>query len=86
MPQWQWLLREPRNERERLAKKRAYDAYKKAYALNAIPDWINIKETNEWYLECPPHLTVKHIIPITFKIDNTLVARGLHWEENLEWV
>lgn len=59
-------------------------AYTRNYNLsktNRTPKWSNIKETNDFYKNCPDRMSIDHIHPLNGKLIN-----GLHVRKNLQYI
>ncbi len=68
----------------RLANKERYAAYaakRRAAKLQRLPKWADLKAIQEFYENCPPGLTVDHIIPLQGEF-----ITGLHIESNLKYL
>ncbi len=71
-------------DREYLAKRRHYEAVRRARKLQATPKWLTktqLKEIKTIYLNCPDHCEVDHIIPLKGK-----EVSGLHVPWNLQYL
>lgn len=64
-----------------LAKLNAKNAKRRAAKLNQTPKWANLKDIEEFYINCPKGYHVDHIIPLKGKN-----VRGLHILENLQYL
>ncbi len=62
-------------------RKRAEGAYRRAYKINATPQWADLKGIREFYENCPDGFHVDHIIPLKGKLVN-----GLHVLNNLQYL
>lgn len=66
-----------KNKGKCIAKSRAYQLRK----TNAAPPWVNLKEIEIFYSNCPEGFHVDHIIPLKGKL-----VSGLHVPWNLQYL
>lgn len=69
---------------EYLAKRRYYEAKRRAAKLNATPKWLTVEQRQairDIYLKCPKGFDVDHIIPLRGE-----TVCGLHVPENLQYL
>lgn len=59
----------------------AYHALRRSDKLCATPIWVDLKEINEFYKNCPNGYEVDHIVPL-----NGINVCGLHSIENLQYL
>ena len=59
----------------------AIQAKRRASKLQRTPSWANNAAIKRFYLECPPGMTVDHVIPLQGKN-----VSGLHVEYNLQYL
>lgn len=59
----------------------AWAAKRRAAQLQRLPKWADLKTIEAFYENCPPGMTVDHIIPLQGKF-----ISGLHIESNLQYL
>ena len=87
--QAKWYLKNP--DRQRKASRewrknnskylRGFGAKRRARKLQRTPNWSNLDQIKQIYLNCPDNMTVDHIIPMQGEF-----VSGLHVPENLQYL